>query len=69
MKVSELMKILEETIKTHGDIPVLVPVLDDPESLDEPMDVTVLDGDNNDPDYSQPTNHPTGPYLYIGGQD
>ena len=69
MKISELIKILEETIKTHGDLPVLVPVLDDPEALDEPMDVAVLDGDDPNLDYSQPGGHPRGPYLYIGGQD
>ena len=69
MKISELIKILETELKTHGDLPVLVPVLDDPDTLDEPMDVSVLDGDDTDPDYSQPDGHPTGRYLYIGGQD
>lgn len=68
MKVSELIKILENTIKTHGDIPVVVPTLDDPEFLDEPQDVVVLDGDNNEPGYSQPQIHPSGLYLFIGGQ-
>jgi hypothetical protein len=69
MKISELIKILETELKTHGDLPVLVPVLDDPEALDEPMDVAVLDGDDPNLDYSQPGGHPTGRYLYIGGQD
>jgi len=49
-------------------VPVMVPVIDDPNTLDEPMDVAVLDGDETDPDYSQPIGHPPGRYLYIGGQ-
>jgi len=68
MKISELMQILADAIKTHGDVPVMVPVIDDPNTLDEPMDVAVLDGDETDPDYSQPIGHPPGCYLYIGGQ-
>ena len=67
MKISELIKILEADLKTHGDLPVLVPVIYDSETLAEPMDVAVFDGDNTDPDVSQPSGHPSGLYLYIGG--
>jgi hypothetical protein len=69
MTISELIEFLEETIKTHGDISVLVPTLYDPETLDSPLDVTVLDGGNTDPDYSQPSGHPSHHYLFIGGQN
>jgi len=69
MNISELISILKNTLETHGDLPVMVPILGNPVHLDDPMDVTVLDGDNNEPDYFQPLIHPRGLYLYIGGQD
>jgi hypothetical protein len=69
MKISELIMILTKALGTHGDIPVLVPTLYNPETLDSPQDVAVLDGDNTDPDYSQPSGHPSGHYLFIGGGD
>jgi hypothetical protein len=65
MKISDLIGILQDYLNTHGDLPVLTPVLYDTDTLDEPQDITVLDGDSDD---SQPENHPTGLYLYIGGQ-
>jgi len=68
MKVSELIKILENTIRTHGDIPVVIPTQDGPVFLDEPQVVVGLYGDNNEPGYSQPQIHPSGLYLLIGGQ-
>ena len=69
MNISELITILKKALETHGDLPVMVPILGNPVQLDDPMDVTVLDGDNNEPDYFQPLIHPQGLYLYIGGQD
>ena len=68
MKISDLIKILQDNMKEYGDLPVMTPTQSDPETLDEPQDITVLDGDSDEEGYSQPENHPTGLYLFIGGQ-
>lgn len=54
MKISELIKILEADLKTHGDLPVLVPVISDSETLAEPMDVAVFDGTTRTPTTPSP---------------
>ena len=68
VKISELIKTLSAALEDWGDIPVAVPTLGDTDTADEPMDVCVLDGNNDDPDYSQPTRRPRGHYFFIGGQ-
>jgi hypothetical protein len=68
MKISELIAILTTTLETDGDLPVMIPTLYNSSVLDEPQDVAVLFGDSTDPDYSQPEDHPSGRYLFIGGQ-